>query len=69
MQVTPKAQILYILKQRSMTQSDLAQQTGLGETTLRTTLSSPLMRSNSHWPTILDTLGLELVIRPKRDPS
>lgn len=69
MQATLKAQILYLLKQRGLTQVQLARQMGLDERTLRSTLSSSLIRPNSHWPAILDALGVEIVLRPKSDPS
>ena len=68
MQATCKAQVLYTMKQRGVTQIDLARQLGLDLRTLRNTLSSSLMCPNFYWPAILDALDLEVIIRPKSDP-
>jgi transcriptional regulator with XRE-family HTH domain len=53
------------LAARNMTQGDLANRLGIPAQSLSRTLGVSVVNTQSHWPAILDALGLEVVIRPK----
>ncbi|AFD27458.1 helix-turn-helix domain-containing protein [Deinococcus gobiensis] len=54
------------LAKREMTQTELAEQIGIPQQSLSRTLRTPALNQRSHWPKILDALGLELVVQPKK---
>ncbi|WP_407541749.1 helix-turn-helix transcriptional regulator (plasmid) [Deinococcus radiomollis] len=54
------------LAEAGMTQAQLATRLEMKPQVLSQSLQSPLVNSRSHWPAILDALGLEVVIRPKQ---
>lgn len=55
------------LARRGMNQADLERQLGVTRGTVSRALSgSPLDERSKTWPAILDALGLEIVIRPKK---
>lgn len=62
----PKQVIRARLKEKGWDQSELARQLGLSSTTVSRVLSGPMLRSGSQWPAVLNALGLELVIQPRR---
>lgn len=57
------------LKELGMTQAQLATCLGTTPAILSRTLGSPMIRPDSHWPAILDALGLqvELVSTSRKD--
>lgn len=54
------------LKEKGWDQSELARQLGLSGPTVSRVLSGPLLRPESHWPAILNALGLELAVQPRK---
>lgn len=65
MTLAPKEAIRARLKERGMTQAQLAEQIGTTPAILSRTLGSPLVRPDSHWPAVLEALGLEVQLVPK----
>lgn len=59
------AQLRQALKDRGITQAQLAQQLDTTQPVISRALQASVLNERSHWPAILDTLGLEIVIRPK----
>jgi len=55
-----------VLAAKGMTQNDLARQLGKHAAAISRTLNSDIVDSRSDWPAILDALGLEIVVQPKR---
>ena len=53
------------LQKQGLTQVELARRLGLAPASVSRTLRAPPIRQDSHWPAILDALGLEVIIRPK----
>ena len=65
MQPHPREVIQARLKALNMTQIQLATQLKVTTAVLGRALYDPIIPTGSHWPTILDILGLEVVIQPK----
>ena len=65
MQPHPREVIQARLKALNMTQIQLATQLKVTTAVLGRALHDPIIPTGSHWPTILDILGLEVVIQPK----
>lgn len=65
MQPQPREIIQARLKALNMTQIQLATQLRVTTAVLSRALYDPIIPMGSHWPAILDALGLEVVIRPK----
>jgi transcriptional regulator with XRE-family HTH domain len=59
------------LTEQGLSRSDLARQLGISRQVVTRTLNSTALINEraEHWPAILDALGLEVVIRPKRQPE
>ncbi|WP_104991720.1 helix-turn-helix transcriptional regulator [Deinococcus sp. NW-56] len=62
---TPKETIRARLKEKGMTQAQLAEHIGTTPAILSRTLGSPPVRPDSHWPAVLEALGLEVQLVPK----
>ena len=54
------------LKAKGLNQSQLATQLGRERASISRTLGRSPIDPRSDWPAILDALGLEVVIRPRR---
>ncbi|UQN04966.1 hypothetical protein [Deinococcus sp. QL22] len=55
------------LARKGMNQADLERQMGVTRGTVSRALAgSPLDERSKTWPAILETLGLEIIVRPKR---
>ena len=59
------AQLRQALKDRGITQAQLAQQLNTTQPVVSRALHASVLNERSHWPAILETLGLEIVIQPK----
>ncbi|SMB93158.1 hypothetical protein [Deinococcus hopiensis] len=66
MSETPREAVQAALKTRGMNQSQLAAQLGKGRASISRTLARSPIDPRSDWQTILDMLGLELIIQPKQ---
>ncbi|OLV16363.1 hypothetical protein BOO71_0012220 [Deinococcus marmoris] len=53
------------MKDQGITQAQLAQQLDTTQPVISRTLQASVLNERSHWPAIIDTLGLEIVIQPK----
>jgi len=67
MNVTPKAVVQYHLKLKGLSPAELAKMLGVSVTNLNSTLAAPILHAESHWPAILNVLGLEVVIQRRQD--
>ncbi|WP_161883864.1 transcriptional regulator [Deinococcus alpinitundrae] len=61
-----KATVKVELAKREMTMLELAAQLGIPQQSLSRTLQTSPVNQRSHWPAILEALGLEVIIRPKQ---
>lgn len=64
MTATPKETVRARLKEKGMTQAQLAEQIGTTPAILSRTLGSPVVRSDSHWPAVLKALDLQVTVTP-----
>jgi len=55
-----------IMMKRGLSEHDLAKQTGLPLNVVRRTLNEPPLLDGAHWKAILQLLGLEVVVHPKK---
>ena len=62
-----KAIVKIELAKREMTMLELAAQLGIPQQSLSRTLQASPIDQRSHWPKILEALGLEIVIQPKQE--
>ena len=62
------AQLRQTLKDQGITQNKLAEMLHTTQPVISRTLTASVLNDRSHWPAILDVLGLEVVIRPKQEP-
>ena len=60
------AQVRQALKDQGLTQAKLAEMLNTTQPAISRTLTASVLNDRSHWPAILDLLGLEVVIRPKQ---
>jgi len=67
MNATPKAVVQYHLRQKGLSPAEFAKMLGVTVTNLNLTLAAPIVHVDSHWPAILNVLGLEVVIRPRQE--
>jgi len=51
---------------RGLSEHNLAKQTGLPLNVVRRTLNEPPLLDGAHWKAILQLLGLEVVVHPKK---
>lgn len=61
--------ILGIMKERGISQNQLAKDTGMARTNLSRVFSGKTANMPLPWSRILDHLGLELVVRVKAEPD
>lgn len=61
-----KAVVQARIREMGTTQAALAAQLGTTPAILSRTLGSALVRQDSHWPALLEALGLEVIIQPKQ---
>lgn len=61
----PKTVVKVALAEREMTLTELARRLDVPQQSLSRTLQQSPLNGKSHWPKILEALGLEIVIRPK----
>lgn len=54
------------LKAQGITQSELAEKLGTTQPVVSRTLRGSVLNDRSHWPAIIELLGLEVVIQPKQ---
>ena len=62
----PAETVKALLKERGLTQAQFAEQLGTTQPALSRTLGSPIVNPQSQWLAILEALGLEVVVQPKR---
>lgn len=65
MPLDPKSAVRVRLRELEMTQAQLAAKIGTTPSILSRTLSSSMVRRDSHWPAILDALDLQAKLVPK----
>jgi predicted XRE-type DNA-binding protein len=63
-----RSDVKELLKQRGLTQQQLADMTGIERPNINAMLSGKVGKMPDRWEKLLDALGLEVVIRPKRQP-
>lgn len=61
----PRTVVKVALAERGMTLSELANRLGVPQQSLSRTIQQSPLNGKSHWPKILDALGLEIVIQRK----
>ena len=61
------AQLRQMLKERGVTQAQLAEALRTTQPVISRTLRASVTNDRSHWPAILDYFGLEIVIQPKKE--
>ncbi|WP_407543021.1 hypothetical protein Q0M94_25465 (plasmid) [Deinococcus radiomollis] len=59
-------QVRKALKDQGVTQIKLAELLDTTQPVVSRTLKASVLNDRSHWPAILDILGLEVFIRPKQ---
>lgn len=59
------AQLRQALKERGITQNQLAEMLDTTQPVISRTLTASVLNDRSHWPAIIDALGLEVVLQPK----
>ena len=64
--MNPKTLVKVELAKRDLTMTEFAQQLGIPQQSLSRTLNAPAINHRSYWPKVLDALGLELVVQPKK---
>ncbi|SMB91181.1 helix-turn-helix domain-containing protein [Deinococcus hopiensis] len=60
-------QLRQALKAKGITQVQLAEHLQTTQPVISRTLKASVVNDRSHWPAILELLGLELVLQPKLD--
>ena len=58
-----------VLRDRGMTQTELAKLTGIERPNITRLLSGAVGKTPDSWQKILDALGLEIVVQHKRSPE
>lgn len=58
-----------VLHERGMTQTQLAELTGIERPNITRLLSGAVGKTPDNWQKILDALGLEMVVQPKPSPD
>jgi transcriptional regulator with XRE-family HTH domain len=58
-------QLRQALKDKGFTQAQLAEMLETTQPVISRTLTASVLNDRSHWPAILDILGLEVVLQPK----
>lgn len=61
-----KTSVKVELARRNSNLSQFAAELGIPQQSLSRTLQTSPVNQRSHWPAILEALGLEVVIQPKR---
>jgi predicted XRE-type DNA-binding protein len=61
-----RSDVKELLKQRGLTQQQLADMTGIERPNINAMLSGKVGKMPDRWEKLLDALGLEVVIRPKQ---
>lgn len=60
------AQLRQAMKDQGLTQVKLAELLKTTQPVISRTLTASVLNDRSHWPAIIEALGLEVVIRPKQ---
>lgn len=58
-----------VLHERGMTQTQLAELTGIERPNITRLLSGSVGKTPDNWQKILDALGLEMVVQPRPSPE